>query len=125
MTKRARPLSPHIQIYKMPFTAVLSISHRITGVVMAVGTLVLAYWLVSAAYGPDAYATAQAVLGSIPGRILLFGWSVALFYHLCNGIRHMFWDAGMGFEIRDAVKSGYITVGAALALTILAWAIGV
>lgn len=125
MTKRDRPLSPHLQIYKMPFTAVLSISHRITGVVMAVGTLVLAYWLVSAAYGPDAYATAQAVLGSIPGRILLFGWSVALFYHLCNGIRHMFWDAGMGFEIRDAVKSGYITVGAALALTILAWAIGV
>ncbi|EPY00531.1 succinate dehydrogenase, cytochrome b556 subunit [Magnetospirillum fulvum] len=125
MTKRARPLSPHIQIYKMPFTAVLSISHRITGVVMAVGTLVLAYWLVSAAYGPDAYATAQAVLGSVPGRLLLFGWSVALFYHLCNGIRHMFWDAGMGFEIRDAVKSGYITVGAALALTILAWAIGV
>lgn len=125
MTKRARPLSPHIQIYKMPFTAVLSISHRITGVVMAVGTLVLAYWLVSAAYGPDAYATAQAVLGSVPGRLLLFGWSVALFYHLCNGIRHMFWDAGMGFEIRDAVKSGYLTVGAALALTIMAWAIGV
>jgi len=125
MTKRDRPLSPHLQIYKMPFTAVLSISHRITGVVMAVGTLVLAYWLVSAAYGPDAYATAQAVLGSVPGRLLLFGWSVALFYHLCNGIRHMFWDAGMGFEIRDAVKSGYITVGAALALTILAWAIGV
>jgi succinate dehydrogenase / fumarate reductase cytochrome b subunit len=86
---------------------------------------VLAYWLVSAAYGPDAYATAQAVLGSVPGRLLLFGWSVALFYHLCNGIRHMFWDAGMGFEIRDAVKSGYLTVGAALALTILAWAIGV
>jgi len=125
MTKRDRPLSPHLQIYKMPFTAVLSISHRITGVVMAVGTLVLAYWLVSAAYGPDAYATAQAVLGSVPGRLLLFGWSVALFYHLCNGIRHMFWDAGMGFEIRDAVKSGYITVGAALVLTILAWAIGV
>ncbi|SEH45648.1 succinate dehydrogenase, cytochrome b556 subunit [Magnetospirillum fulvum] len=125
MTKRDRPLSPHLQIYKMPFTAVLSISHRITGVVMAVGTLVLAYWLISAAYGPDAYATAQAVLGSVPGRLLLFGWSVALFYHLCNGIRHMFWDAGMGFEIRDAVKSGYITVGAALALTILAWAIGV
>ncbi|CCG41944.1 succinate dehydrogenase, cytochrome b556 subunit [Magnetospirillum molischianum] len=125
MTKRDRPLSPHLQIYKMPFTAVLSISHRITGVVMAVGTLVLAYWLAAAAYGPDAYATAQAVLGSVPGRLLLFGWSVALFYHLCNGIRHMFWDAGMGFEIRDAVKSGYITVGAALALTILAWAIGV
>ncbi|MEO0034100.1 succinate dehydrogenase, cytochrome b556 subunit [Phaeospirillum tilakii] len=124
MTKRDRPLSPHIQIYKMPFTAVLSISHRITGVVMAVGTAVLAYWLVAAASGPDSFATAQAVLGSVPGRILLFGWSLALFYHLCNGIRHMFWDAGLGFEIRDAQRSGLATVAAALVLTALAWTIG-
>jgi len=124
MTKRDRPLSPHIQIYKMPFTALLSISHRITGVVMAVGTLVLAYWLAAAASGPDAFATAQAVLGSVPGRILLFGWSLALFYHLCNGIRHMFWDAGLGFEIHHAYRSGYATVAAALVLTALAWTIG-
>jgi succinate dehydrogenase / fumarate reductase cytochrome b subunit len=108
----------------MPFTAILSISHRITGVVLSAGTVVLAFWLVAAGYGPDAYGFAQSVLGSIPVKILLFGWSLALFYHLCNGIRHMFWDAGLGFEIRDAVKSGYITLGAALALTVLAWAIG-
>jgi succinate dehydrogenase / fumarate reductase, cytochrome b subunit len=124
MTKRDRPLSPHIQIYKMPFTAILSISHRITGVVMAAGTAVLAYWLIAAASGPDAFATAQSVLGSVPGRILLFGWSLALFYHLSNGIRHLFWDAGHGFEIRDAYRSGYATVAAALVLTVLAWTIG-
>lgn len=124
MTKRDRPLSPHIQIYKMPFTAILSISHRITGVVMAAGTAVLAYWLIAAASGPDAFATAQSVLGSVPGRILLFGWSLALFYHLSNGIRHLFWDAGLGFEIRDAYRSGYATVATALVLTVLAWTIG-
>lgn len=124
MTKRDRPLSPHIQIYKMPFTAILSISHRITGVVMAAGTAVLAYWLIAAASGPDAFATAQSVLGSVPGRILLFGWSLALFYHLSNGVRHLFWDAGHGFEIRDAYRSGYATVAAALVLTVLAWTIG-
>jgi len=123
MPKPVRPLSPHLQIYKMPFTAILSISHRITGVVLAAGTAVLAFWLISAGYGPNAYAFAQDVLGSIPVRLLLLGWTFALFYHLCNGIRHMFWDAGLGFEIRSAVKSGYVTLGAAIALTVLAWAI--
>jgi len=124
MTTRTRPLSPHVQIYKMPFTAILSISHRITGVALAVGTLVLAYWLVSAAYGPEAYGHAQALLGSFLGKLVLFGWTAALFYHMCNGVRHLLWDAGKGFEIAEAYKSGRIVLATAAVLTLLAWIIG-
>jgi succinate dehydrogenase / fumarate reductase cytochrome b subunit len=123
MTTRNRPLSPHIQIYKMPFTAVLSITHRATGVALAAGTAVLAYWLASAAYGPAAYGHAQAVLGSLLGKLVLFGWTAALFYHLCNGIRHLFWDMGKGYGIAEADKSGRIVVASAAVLTLLAWII--
>ncbi|WP_040476771.1 succinate dehydrogenase, cytochrome b556 subunit [Paramagnetospirillum caucaseum] len=124
MTTRTRPLSPHIQVYRMPFTAILSITHRATGVALAVGTVVLAYWLASAAYGPAAYGHAQAVLGSWLGKLALFGWTGALFYHLCNGIRHLFWDKGRGYGIAEADKSGRMVVGATAALTVLAWIIG-
>jgi succinate dehydrogenase / fumarate reductase cytochrome b subunit len=123
MTTRNRPLSPHVQIYKMPFTAILSISHRITGIALAVGTVVLAYWLASAAYGPVSYGHAQALLGSALGKLVLFGWTGALFYHLCNGIRHLFWDVGHGYEIAQANKSGRIVVATAAVLTVLAWII--
>jgi succinate dehydrogenase / fumarate reductase cytochrome b subunit len=123
MTTRNRPLSPHVQIYKMPFTAILSISHRITGIALAVGTVVLAYWLASAAYGPVAFGHAQALLGSFLGKLVLFGWTAALFYHLCNGIRHLFWDVGHGYEIAQANKSGRIVVATAAVLTVLAWII--
>ncbi len=123
MTTRNRPLSPHIQVYRMPFTAILSITHRATGVALAAGTVVLGYWLASAAYGPAAYAGAQAVLGSLLGKLVLFGWTGALFYHLCNGIRHLFWDVGRGYEIAEANKSGRIVVASAAALTLLAWII--
>ncbi|CAA7612562.1 succinate dehydrogenase, cytochrome b556 subunit [Magnetospirillum sp. SS-4] len=123
MSTRNRPLSPHIQIYKMPFTAVLSITHRATGVALAVGTAVLAYWLASAAYGPDAYEQASRVLGSVVGRLVLFGWTAALFYHLCNGVRHLFWDMGKGYGIAEADKSGRIVVASAAVLTLLAWII--
>ena len=123
MTTRNRPLSPHIQVYKMPFTAILSIMHRATGVALAAGTVVLGYWLASAAYGPAAYAAAQAVLGSLLGKLVLFGWTFALFYHLCNGVRHLFWDVGRGYEIAEADKSGRIVVATAALLTLLAWII--
>ena len=107
----------------MPRTAVLSITHRATGVALAVGTVVLAYWLSSAAYGPVAYGHAQALLGSWLGKLVLFGWTAALFYHLCNGIRHLFWDVGHGFEIAQATKSGRIVVATAAVLTLLTWII--
>lgn len=123
MTTRNRPLSPHIQVYKMPFTAILSITHRLTGIALAVGTVVLAYWLASAAYGPVAYGHAQALLGSLLGKLVLFGWTGALFYHLCNGVRHLFWDVGHGYEIAQANKSGRIVVATAAVLTLLAWII--
>ncbi|MSO75928.1 MAG: succinate dehydrogenase, cytochrome b556 subunit [Alphaproteobacteria bacterium] len=119
-----RPLSPHLQIYKPEYTSVLSITHRATGVALALGTLLLVWWLLAAAMGADAYATVQACLRSWFGRLLLFGWSWALFYHLANGIRHLFWDAGYGFELATAQKSGWAVVIAAAALTIVAWVVG-
>src|SRR5436190_23067696 len=84
-----RPLSPHLQIYRPQLTSILSITHRAAGVALAVGTLLLVYWVVAAASGPAAYATAQACIGSWIGRLVLFGWSAALVYHLANGIRHL------------------------------------
>ena len=123
MTTRNRPLSPHIQVYRMPFTAILSITHRMTGIALALGTVVLAYWLASAAYGPVAFGHAQALLGSALGKLVLFGWTAALFYHLCNGVRHLFWDVGHGYEIAQANKSGRIVVATAAVLTLLAWII--
>src|SRR5690606_1427727 len=99
MISSRRPLSPHLQIYRPQITSTLSILHRLTGIALGGGTLLLTWWLVAAAAGPEAFATAQGFICSIVGRLLLFGWSFALFYHLCNGIRHLVWDAGYGFEI--------------------------
>ena len=124
MSSGNRPLSPHLQVYRFQWTMLLSISHRITGVGLAVGTLLLVYWLAAAAAGPEAFATAQAVVGSFIGRLFLFGWTFALFYHLCNGIRHLVWDAGYGFELDDAYRSGLMVAGASAALTLLSWVLG-
>lgn len=116
-----RPLSPHLQIYRLPFIVVLSITHRAAGVANAVGSLLVVYWLVALASGPEAFATAQAVLGSIPGLIILFGFSLGLFYHFGNGIRHLFWDTGRGFELQTAHRSGQAVVAGAVVLTLLVW----
>lgn len=124
MPSHPRPLSPHLQIYRWQLTSVLSILHRMTGVALAAGTLLLVYWLVSAAAGPACYAAAQSFVGSILGRLLLFGWTVALFFHLCNGIRHLFWDAGRGFELKNAYASGWAVVIATALLSIGAWIVG-
>ncbi len=120
---RNRPLSPHLQVYKPQITSALSILHRITGGALVVGTVLLVYWLGAIAAGPEAYATAQAILGSFIGKVLLFGWSWALFYHLSNGIRHLFWDAGYGFELPTVYLSGKLTVVASFVLTILLWVV--
>ena len=121
---RSRPLSPHLQIYRLPISALISISHRVTGVLLAVGSLVLVYWLVALASGPDAFAHAQALLGSVVGRVLLLALTLALFYHLANGIRHLFWDAGFGFELRTVRASGMLVIVASIVLTLVAWALG-
>ena len=88
------------------------------------GTLLLVYWLASAAAGPESFETAQAVIGSFFGRLFLFGWTYALFYHLCNGIRHLYWDAGFGFELSDVYKTGWAVVGASGVLTLASWILG-
>jgi succinate dehydrogenase / fumarate reductase cytochrome b subunit len=119
-----RPLSPHLQVYRPQITSMLSILHRITGIALAVGTLLLTYWLVAAASGPQAFADAQGLIGSLIGQLMLFGWTFALFFHLCNGIRHLVWDAGYGFEIETAVRSGWMVVGASVVLTLVSWALG-
>lgn len=124
MASNNRPLSPHLQVYKPQLTTFMSITHRATGIALAVGTLMLVCWLIAAATGESAFDEVQAFLGSIIGRLLLLGWSYALFYHMCNGIRHLFWDAGKGFEIETAYTTGRIVIGASILLTIGAWVWG-
>jgi succinate dehydrogenase / fumarate reductase, cytochrome b subunit len=119
-----RPISPHLQVYKPQLTSVLSILHRITGVALAVGTILLVYWLIAAASGPVAFASAQALIGSWIGRILLFGWTFALYFHLSNGIRHLFWDAGFGFELKTVYASGWTVVALAAVLTLASFVAG-
>ncbi len=124
MAPAQRPLSPHLQVYKPQLTSVLSIVHRLTGVGLAVGTLFLTWWLIAAAIGPGAFAAAQAFYGSWFGYLVLFGFSVCLFYHLCNGVRHLVWDLGYGFDIENVYRSGWTMLAAAVTLTVVAWMIG-
>ncbi|MGH7126703.1 MAG: succinate dehydrogenase, cytochrome b556 subunit [Stellaceae bacterium] len=124
MMPASRPLSPHLQVYKWQITMVLSISHRATGLALSVGTLLLVWWLVALATGPQAFAAAQGFVGSWLGKLLLLGWTFSLFFHLANGIRHLFWDAGYGFEIKTTTASGWAVVATSVALTVIAWAAG-
>ncbi len=125
MAQDARPLSPHLQIYRPQITMVLSILHRLTGVALGLGALALVYWLAAAAAGPRAFAQAQAIAGSWLGWLVLLGFTWALFYHLCNGIRHLFWDVGLGYELSTARLTGWCALLASLALTIAAWVFAV
>jgi succinate dehydrogenase / fumarate reductase cytochrome b subunit len=124
MSSAKRPLSPHLQIYRPQLTSVLSIIHRLSGVALAVGTLLLVYWLAAAAGGPESFESAQSFVGSFVGRLLLFGWTVGLFYHLCNGIRHLAWDVGLGFELDEVYRSGWTVVAATAVLSLLVWIVG-
>jgi succinate dehydrogenase cytochrome b subunit len=120
----SRPLSPHLQIYRPQITSMLSVTHRGTGLALSIGTIFLVWWLVALASGPDAFASVQAFWSSWLGVLLLLGWSFSLFYHLANGIRHLFWDAGYGYEIKTTTASGWSVVVASLALTAVAWIAG-
>ena len=121
MDSTSRPLSPHLQVYRPQLTSVLSIAHRGTGIFLTLGTLLLVYWLLSIASGPEAYANAQAFFSSWFGQLILFAWTYALFYHLCNGIRHLFWDTGFGFELPSVYASGKAVLIVSAGLTLLAW----
>jgi succinate dehydrogenase / fumarate reductase cytochrome b subunit len=120
----SRPLSPHLQVYRLPLLAILSILHRATGVALSVGALYLATWVIYAASNPTAYAVFQSFNTSIVGRIVLGGWLFCGFYHLFNGIRHLFWDAGYGFELKDADRSAWIVIAMSLIATAIAWIVG-
>jgi succinate dehydrogenase / fumarate reductase cytochrome b subunit len=107
--------------YSFQVTSFLSILHRLTGIALAVGSILLTWWLVSVAAGGELFAMTHAFIASSIGMLLLFGWSIAFFYHLCNGIRHLAWDAGYGFELRQAYRSGYTVLVATALLTALTW----
>jgi succinate dehydrogenase / fumarate reductase cytochrome b subunit len=119
-----RPLSPHLQVYRWPISMAMSIVHRVTGVALGVGTLLLTWWLVAAAGSDDAFDRAQWFMGSALGLLLLFGWSIALIFHFFSGIRHLVWDAGLGFEPAIYHKTGWGVLIASGICTLLVWAVG-
>jgi succinate dehydrogenase / fumarate reductase cytochrome b subunit len=128
MASANRPLSPHIQVYKPQITSVLSILHRATGVALTLGALFLIWWLVAAAYGVEEFTNAQAFLGSWIGHVILWGFTFAVFYHLANGIRHLAWDFGWGFELNEVRMTGLLVVvfagGCTLITLIAGYALG-
>ncbi len=118
---RARPISPHITIYRWPLAAIMSILHRATGVGLAVGALLIVWWLLAAATGPDYFEVATAVLTSWIGLLVLFIATWGLFYHLCNGVRHLWWDIGRGFDLEQVTLSGQVVLVVSAVLTIFTW----
>jgi len=120
-----RPLSPHIQIYRWPITMAASITHRATGMALAAGTLLLSWWLIAAASGPDAYAVFASVARHPVGEIVLFGFLWSLAFHLLNGIRHLAWDIGYGFKVPTAKLTAAIVYVASLLLAVGAFALGI
>ncbi|MGN6479673.1 succinate dehydrogenase, cytochrome b556 subunit [Luteibacter sp.] len=122
MAQTGRPLSPHLQVYKWQVQMVSSILHRATGIILAVGSLLIVWGLASLAAGPEAYATFTACAGSAFGMLVLIGWTLAFFYHLANGIRHLVQDTGKGYAIESFVRSSWTAIVVAIVLTIAVWA---
>ena len=120
-----RPLSPHLQVYRPQLTSVLSITHRATGIGLSFGIILLITWMVAAAAGENYFNMVNSLVTSWFGKLVLLGFTWALFYHLCNGIRHLFWDAGFGFELSTVYKAGYATIAGSIILTATAWIIGI
>jgi succinate dehydrogenase / fumarate reductase cytochrome b subunit len=121
MATRERPLSPHLQVYRWQITMTMSILHRATGIALTVGAFGLAWWLMAMAAGGEQAMHAAQCLASPFGKLLLFGFSLSLVYHLLNGIRHLLWDAGMGFEIPEFYRSGWTVAVLTVALTAAIW----
>lgn len=121
MSNHDRPLSPHISIYRWPITMVLSILHRVSGVALSVGFVVLVAWLFDAASGPETYAIFLSAMDTVIGKLALVGWTFAFFYHLSNGVRHLVWDSGRGFEKQQANRSSWLVLISAVALTAVFW----
>jgi succinate dehydrogenase / fumarate reductase, cytochrome b subunit len=123
MAKAERPLSPHLQIYRWYLTMALSIAHRVTGSALALGLFFFTWWLLALASGPEAFATVQSVMRSWLGLLVLFGYTFVLFFHLANGVRHLVWDVGYGFDPKTAYHSGIAVLVFAGAMTIVTWLI--
>jgi succinate dehydrogenase / fumarate reductase, cytochrome b subunit len=120
--KKARPMSPHLQVYRPIINMVMSILHRITGAALYFGSLILAWWLVAAASGPAYFDYVSGLIGSWPGRIILFGYTWALINHALGGIRHFIWDTGRGYDLETIDKMSWWSLFASIALTALIWA---
>lgn len=116
-----RPLSPHLQIYKLELPMVLSGLHRISGIALSVGTLLLVSWLASAAYSAEVFSAISSFLGSLVGQFMLFGWCFSLIYHSINGVRHLIWDTGRLLEIEQIKDSSKIVLALSVPLTLLTW----
>ncbi len=122
--RRARPLSPHLQIYRPMLTMMMSIVHRITGAALYFGMLLLAWWVIAAAAGPNAYANFERFIGSLIGQLLLFGYTWALMHHMLGGIRHLIWDTLHGLEPAERETLTLTTIVGSIALTLAIWVIG-
>lgn len=120
-TSSERPLSPHLQVYNLPMTARMSITHRFTGIVLSGGLVIIAAVLITAAFAPDYYNLIMSYAATDYGTGFLFLWSLALFYHLCNGLRHLLWDMVLLFKLRNARIANWIVIFAALGLTVSTW----
>ncbi|WP_297691797.1 succinate dehydrogenase, cytochrome b556 subunit [Phenylobacterium sp.] len=120
---RERPLSPFVSVWRWHITMAASIAHRVTGVALYVAALIAAAWAISLASGPDAYAAFKAVMASPIGLVVMFGLTVSFFYHLANGVRHLVWDTGRGFDIKTANASAVLVIAFALAASIAIWVI--
>ena len=122
MADTQRPLSPHLQVYRKQVQMMSSITHRATGIALAVGSLLVVWGLLQLAAGESNFDGFRRLIGSPIGMILMLGWSWSLFYHLCNGIRHLIQDAGFGYEIPQFVRSSWLSVAGSIVLTVLVWA---
>ena len=118
-----RPLSPHLQIYRWQLTNIMSILHRMAGIALCLGTIFLTFVVVALNAGPEIYAYVEIVTSTIYAQILLFAWTLCLYYHLFNGVRHLFWDAGYGFSLKATYASGYAVACISIAFSILTWAL--
>jgi succinate dehydrogenase / fumarate reductase, cytochrome b subunit len=119
-----RPLSPHLQIYRPMLTMMMSIVHRITGAALYLGTLLLVWWLIAIAVGPNAYADVQWFMETLFGRLILFGYTWALIHHMLGGIRHLIWDTGRGFGPAEREWLTAATLAGSIGLTIVLWFVG-
>lgn len=124
MTMNERPLSPHLQIYKVELPMMLSGLHRITGIALSVGTLLLVAWIESAVYSAEAFAALSRFLGSFIGQLMLFGWTFSLIYHSVSGVRHLIWDTGKLLEVAQIHSSSKIVLVVTIVLTVLVWILG-